>query len=126
MPRKLDPVKQAVYKRAHYERNLEAYKRKSVESTRNARARNRAFVDAYLVQQTCVDCGEDDPDVFEFDHVRGIKIGDISTLANKPCTLQQLKDEIEKCVVRCANCHRRKTRKSHAGVAQQAERLPSK
>jgi hypothetical protein len=47
--------------------------------------------------------------VLEFDHVRGVKKSDICKLANRPANLETLADEIEKCDVRCANCHRRRT-----------------
>jgi hypothetical protein len=55
-----------------------------------------------------VDCGESDPIVLEFDHVRGVKRGEISRLKTM-VSLETLAEEIAKCDVRCANCHRRKT-----------------
>lgn len=57
----------------------------------------------------CVDCGEDDPVVLEFDHVRGDKAGSISLMIHNGVSLETLIIEINKCQVRCANCHRRKT-----------------
>lgn len=64
----------------------------------------------YLLEHPCVDCGERDPLVLEFDHVRGDKIGDISGMAFKR-SWEIIELEISKCEVRCANCHRRITRK---------------
>jgi hypothetical protein len=64
-----------------------------------------------------VDCGESDPIVLEFDHIRGKKVGDVSTLAGQAFSWHKLSAEIAKCEVRCANCHRRRTyerRKSRA------------
>jgi hypothetical protein len=55
----------------------------------------------------CIDCGISDWRVLEFDHVRGKKkfnIGDYQKYSMKV-----LKEEIRKCEVRCANCHRIKT-----------------
>jgi ferredoxin len=79
--------------------------------TRNERLRQRRiaeFVFAYLKQHPCVDCGESDPVVLEFDHVRGKKEYNISYMI-KAVSLDKIVAEIEKCEVRCANCHRRVT-----------------
>jgi len=46
--------------------------------------------------------------VLEFDHVRGVKIWEISRMRVR-ASERALLSEIEKCDVRCANCHRRKT-----------------
>jgi len=68
---------------------------------------NRAWVRAYLVAHPCVDCGEADPAVLEFDHVRGEKLFAIANGVER-YGLVKLKAEILRCVVRCANCHRRR------------------
>jgi hypothetical protein len=57
----------------------------------------------------CVDCGETDVVVLEFDHVTGIKEYNIATLIQRGSLIEKISHELEKCVVRCANCHRRKT-----------------
>lgn len=64
----------------------------------------------YLQFHPCVDCGETDPIVLEFDHVRGKKEYNVSELPNSP-NLELLFKEIKKCDVRCSNCHKRKTAK---------------
>ena len=58
-----------------------------------------------------MDCGEPDPVVLDFDHVSNAKIANISYLLNSVGSWRRLEAEIEKCEVRCANCHRRKTAK---------------
>jgi hypothetical protein len=55
-----------------------------------------------------VDCGETDPVVLEFDHVRD-KLKDIGYMVTVGFSWSAIQLEIEKCEVRCANCHRRKT-----------------
>lgn len=70
------------------------------------RDRYRAFVFDYLQRHPCVDCGEPDPDVLEFDHVRG-KNRPVSRMTAAPLGL--LIREIELCEVRCVNCHMRRT-----------------
>lgn len=65
---------------------------------------------AYKLAYPCVDCGEDDPIVLEFDHRDpSRKTRDVSWLVKQPRSLKTILDEIEKCNVRCANCHRRRT-----------------
>ena len=73
-----------------------------------ARERIRVFINNYLKGNPCVDCGEADTIVLEFDHVAG-KDFNISDATRKGVSMKRLKDEIAKCEVRCANCHRKKT-----------------
>lgn len=69
---------------------------------------NRKYVVEYLEKHPCVDCGEKDIVVLDFDHVKGQKSFTISK-AIRFINLEKIKLEIEKCDVRCANCHRIKT-----------------
>jgi hypothetical protein len=80
---------------------------------RIARLKDRkvAWIEAYFVEHPCVDCGETDRDVLDFDHVRGEKRFNVAQLRSGPWSLQRLIDEVAKCDVRCSNCHRKITRK---------------
>ena len=69
--------------------------------------RNHRHVLAVLERNPCVDCGESDPIVLDFDH-RGDKRSAVSVMAAW-ASVATLEQEIAKCEVRCANCHRRKT-----------------
>lgn len=69
-------------------------------------AKNQAFMLQYLLDHPCVDCGEDDIVVLQFDH-QGNKVADVSRM--RYCSLTKLKEEILKCEVVCANCHARRT-----------------
>jgi ribosomal protein S27E len=75
------------------------------------RHRKRWYVYNYLQSHPCIDCGESDHVVLEFDHVRGEKVKSISKMVATTYSLESLIKEIEKCEVRCANCHRRITAK---------------
>ena len=74
---------------------------------RRVEASKRLF--AYLKKHPCVDCGEDDIVVLEFDHVRGKKEETVTKLVHNGRSWKRILQEIRKCDVRCANCHRRKT-----------------
>jgi len=90
--------------RNRYLKNKGYYNNKNKEVTK----RNQLFVIAFLKQNPCVDCKENDIVVLDFDHL-GNKSGNISSMVSNRCSIETIKKEIEKCVVRCANCHRRKT-----------------
>ncbi len=98
-----------VYARSHYRDNPRQYSEYHRLNDARYRARNRQIVSAYLESHPCVDCGEVDPIVLEFDHVHGDKHGNLSEMVSSGFSQRRISDEIEKCEVRCANCHRRKT-----------------
>ena len=66
---------------------------------------------AYLLdsfeRHPCTDCGERDPLVLEFDHVADKQFSIATGLLRRPW--QAVLDEMAKCEVVCANCHRRRT-----------------
>lgn len=65
---------------------------------------------AYLRDHPCVDCGESDVRVLEFDHRDPqLKLACIARMFTGGWTWQAMLGEIEKCDVRCANCHRVRT-----------------
>jgi hypothetical protein len=78
----------------------------------------RDHVDSYLREHPCIDCGEKDILVLDFDHVRDIKLKSISAMLRQGATLDQIKLEIAKCDVRCANCHRRRHRFEERGLEE--------
>lgn len=72
--------------------------------------RNHQYVLDFLKQNKCIDCGENDPIVLEFDHLEKKK-ANISDMIRRSFSLETIQKEMNKCVIRCANCHRRKTSK---------------
>lgn len=99
------------YRDQHYRDNKQ--KRIAQARRRNDRIRveNRIKMLQYLDGKECEDCGETDPVVLEFDHKdANKKTASVSRLVDQNCWETVLK-ETRKCVVRCANCHRRKTAK---------------
>jgi hypothetical protein len=92
-----------------YARGGEEYKARKRMRQRKTAARNAGLVFEYLEQHPCVDCGEADPIVLEFDHVRGQKKSNLSDLILTYSSWETIQAEIAKCEVHCANCHRRVT-----------------
>lgn len=65
---------------------------------------------ALLAEKECVDCGEKDFRVLDFDHIdRKNKFKNVSDMRSGHYSWESVSKEISKCEVRCANCHRRKT-----------------
>lgn len=56
----------------------------------------------------CESCGETHPGCLEFHHVdEEEKEFDVSRRANRGHSIENIKKEIDRCVVLCANCHRK-------------------
>lgn len=81
-----------------------------IEGNRQLRAKKVAHVRALKEASPCVDCSVSYPFyVMDFDHVRGQKIGSISRMLNANLSLGTILEEIQKCDLVCANCHRERT-----------------
>src|ERR1044071_2376164 len=95
-----------------YHANRDASKKKIKQDKQNLREKQlRQFIWNYKLTHPCIDCGNSNPIVLEFDHNDGvIKVNDICSMA-KGYSLVRIEAEIAKCVVRCANCHRIRTHK---------------
>ncbi len=59
----------------------------------------------YLLKHPCIDCGNTDVRVLEFDHVKP-KLEGVAFIVSNGWSIESLKEEIDKCEVRCANCHK--------------------
>lgn len=108
MPYK-DPEAQKAAQRRHYEANRERY----IEAAHINRTDRRRRLVAYVrscKEAPCTDCGQQfHYAAMEFDHVRGDKVDHVATMAHKGVSLERLQDEIAKCELVCANCHRVRT-----------------
>lgn len=96
------------YKRC-YEKNKHKYIAKQIERNKEKIKLVKQYLWDYKVKYGCVDCNETDPVVMEFDHLQDKSF----TISNKAArySLTKLKQELDKCEVVCANCHRRRTAK---------------
>lgn len=113
------------YIKNHYLHNKDYYLHKARKRNTEIRNKAYAYIAKFMRSHPCVDCGERDLMVLEFDHRdRSRKNENVSRIIRRTGSLEKLALEITKCDVRCANCHRRKTEKennswklSHAPVA---------
>jgi len=104
-----DREKQRESSRRHYAKHRKQVIAKAKEYSKAARQRVRTYIKAYLEANPCVDCGETDIIVLEFDHIGDDKHFSISDASRNGYGITRIKAEIAKCEVRCANCHRKKT-----------------
>ena len=96
--------------REHYLRHTAAYKLRVAKNNQRARCENRRKLLEYLALQACVDCGLQDVAVLEFDHRDpSQKARDVSTMVQKGFAWSTILNEMGKCDIVCANCHRRRT-----------------
>lgn len=93
---------------AYYAANNEHHKEVVTLRKTKTILENKQRIWDFLASHPCVDCGEDDPVVLEFDHLRD-KDRAISSAVHNGWGWERLVREMKKCEVRCANCHRRKT-----------------
>lgn len=71
----------------------------------------QAYVDK-VKDAPCADCHNRFPvECMDLDHVRGKKRADVSAMIHRAYSIQSVVEEVKKCEVVCANCHRTRTRK---------------
>ena len=99
------------YAQEHYKRNKARYAAADWGRKRSSRVDLVREIDDYLHQHPCVDCGENDLLVLEFDHKDGVEKLDTIAFLRARGQRDELLAEIAKCDVRCSNCHQRRTAK---------------
>jgi hypothetical protein len=99
----------ARYQKSWYEKNKERHSARVRERNDRITKENRAYVVRVKMESSCVDCGESNPVVLDFDHVNGDKSYNVGNLAGGAYSLDTVKAEIAKCEVVCSNCHRKRT-----------------
>ncbi len=114
----IDPAGVKTYGQMHYAANKAAYKARAKARSIKHRKMLRDWVWAYLLAHPCVDCGESDPLVLQFDHQRD-KVTEVCNMIRRCFPLRRVEAEITKCEVRCANCHQRKTARERGWWSEQ-------
>lgn len=94
----------------HYQLNKSTYLARTKKSNKFYNERNQLIVVNYLKSHPCVDCGNTNILVLDFDHMFDKK-SNIANMARDCVSEELLLCEMGKCEIRCANCHRLKTAK---------------
>ncbi len=91
------------YKQEHYRRNKQRY----LDQTAASKRKLRQWLQDYKATLKCSKCGEDHPACIEFHHrdpaTKSFTIGEAVGRHSK----DKIINEINKCDVLCANCHRK-------------------
>ena len=91
-------------RKAHYASNKTRYRESNM---RRILAAQQIVLD-FLTQHPCVDCGIEDIVCLEFHHTRGKELTISELIFSRRRSLSALRNEIDKCLVVCVNCHRRR------------------
>lgn len=113
---------QSVYFKTYYKRHIVNERQRL--STRNKlyRIKIRQLAHESKLNKPCADCGIIyNPVCMDYDHRPGtIKCFQISCVAHNWTSIKQLHDEIAKCDIVCANCHRMRTFKRSGKIPPDA------
>lgn len=112
--RKADNLHHSACKTCFRKRMRTEYRKNKFYYTNKANIRRRELSKKlleFLNGKSCVDCGEDDLVVLDFDHARGKKDREVSNMIRDGIGWTKILKEIKKCDICCSNCHRRRTAK---------------
>lgn len=105
-------VCQSEYHSTWYAKNKQSCMDRARNNSAEYIDRNKDFVDKYKRKLGCKYCSESAPPALDFHHIKeSSKKRNISDLIRDAVSIKTLLEEIKKCDVVCANCHR----KLHAG-----------
>ena len=94
-------LKHAEYSREHYLKNQTEIKERNAKTKRDKRLE---WVE-YKSTLSCTNCGFSHPAVLDFHHVDRENKKSVHQLAQNG-NYKSAREEIKKCIVLCANCHR--------------------
>lgn len=94
--------------RLYYKDNTFEHRKVTMSRRRKLRDEAQKAILEFFKMHPCVDCGEADPIVLEMDHQFDKKHG-VSYMMSGGYSWVSIRKEMDKCQVRCCNCHRRKT-----------------
>ena len=117
------PYKDPVKRREHHKKYMKEVwyplnRKKHLSYIYNIKKRTRKCILEFKKKGNCADCGLSGkifPEVLEFDHL-GDKKFNISEYHYFTSGINKVKEEIGKCDLVCANCHRIRTAKRKKGL----------
>lgn len=87
----------------YYQKNKAIYQQKD----RDRIERNRKWLAEYKATCKCCECPESRVACLDFHHVDpATKVMNVCEMVNNRYSIQRIQEEIAKCIVLCANCHR--------------------
>jgi hypothetical protein len=99
---KVKQTKQKTYVNTYYEKNKATVIAASAASAKAYKDQWRSF----KATLSCVQCGQNHPATFDFHHVDSSTKEESVNKLIKNRAFKRAMEEVKKCVVLCANCHR--------------------
>lgn len=100
----MTPQEKRDYQKQWYEKNRAA----RINQVRKNTDRIRAWFQELKSTLCCVQCGESHPACLDFHHRNATeKTRDVATMVSYGTSIKRILEEISKCDVLCANCHRK-------------------
>lgn len=92
------------YRRKWYAKNSKS----EIAHVARRRKEIRAWFNEFKSKLKCLQCGEDHPATLDFHHKnKEEKERGLNFMSHWGYSRERIKKEIEKCIVLCANCHRK-------------------
>lgn len=83
-------------------------KQKVIKRNKEKTSTIKRIIKEFKETRACIKCGYDEPCCLEFHHINPEdKKFNIAHACTKKVSLETLMKEIEKCIILCANCHRK-------------------
>lgn len=104
-----------IYEQWYSPEHLDKQRQLRRTTMRKAKRKGSAFANRVKLRYGCAECGYKlHPVALHFNHIDvADKLTDVSTLVNTGRPLNEIKDEMRKCNILCANCHAIHTSKQH-------------
>jgi len=97
----------AAYQQTYYKQHKEAQRPARRQVTRKREKQAREWVAGIKAAGQCARCGYCDcPAALDFHHPNDDKIVAVSKLYRKGWRRERIMEELAKCILLCANCHR--------------------
>jgi hypothetical protein len=99
---------EALRKNKLYNADKNIYKLRAKIHDDKGKKENREFIESYKANHPCKKCGENDPCCLDFHHLDPtLKSYSFGRLKKKAYAKKTILAEINKCIILCANCHRK-------------------
>lgn len=103
----MTPEQRSYFRNKYHELPADRKRRRQAIARRRVRE-IQAWLKAYKETQSCERCGESSSVALDFHHLRDKEVL-ISRAPSLGWSIKRIQAEIAKCIVLCANCHRKET-----------------